>query len=159
MSANIVKGIFNIPAVYNICMYEQYPVVLATAAFIRDLTKKKILIIKKSPHEQIDAGLWTVPGGKVHPTEPIIDSLKREVKEEVGLTVTSFSWIGEDVFDSDGKYFHAQHFLCSVSEDGPVVLESKMIAYDWVTKENMHKYSFPANIKKRIQYIFTHEPT
>lgn len=151
MSANVVKSIFSRRiAVYNNRMYEQYPVVLATAAFIMDTTKTKILVIKKSSAEQIDAGLWTVPGGKVHPSEPIIDSLKREVKEEVGLEVTAYDWVGEDVFVGSNRYFHAQHFRCTVASYEHIVLEQKMQGHDWVSIQTIDKFAFPPNIKKRI---------
>lgn len=138
-------------------MYEQYPVVLATGAFITDTSGKQILIIKKSTHEQIDAGLWTVPGGKVHPSEPIVDALKREVKEEVGLNVTRLTWVGEDVFVGSDRYFHAQHFLCRVESYEHIILESKMKAHDWVSLENIGKFELAPNIKKRILEILKHE--
>jgi 8-oxo-dGTP diphosphatase len=89
-------------------MLEKFYIVLAVGAFI--LKDKKLLIVKKSPYENIDAGLWTIPGGKIEKDESIIDGLKREIKEEVNLEISNYQWLGEDVFESNGFWYHAQHF-------------------------------------------------
>ncbi len=134
-------------------MYEKYPIVLATAAFIMDNTNK-ILIVKKSFREQIDPGLWVVPGGKVLPDEPIVTSLRREVQEEVGLDIVAYKWIGEDVFVSHERYFHAQHFLCKTKTNGPIHLEEKLDKYAWVSAATVEHYKFAENLKKRILEIY-----
>ncbi len=134
-------------------MYEHYLVVYCLGAFILD-NKKRLLIVRKSKDEQIDAGLWVVPGGKVHPDENIIDALKREVKEEVGLLVVSSKWIGEDVFKVDEKYFHAAHFICKVKSTKNIKLERKLLEYRWITKKEVKNFEIPNNIKKEILNIF-----
>jgi len=132
-------------------MLQKFYVILAIGAFI--LKDKKILIVKKSPLEKIDAGLWTIPGGKIEKDEPIIDGLKREVKEEVNLDILDFQWLGEDVFESNGFWFHAQHFLCH-PKNGEVKLEKKLTAFHWLSKDEIENFIFPKNIKKRITEIF-----
>ena len=92
-------------------MYEKYNTILSVGAFIFN-QNKELLIVKKSPKEQIDAGLWTIPGGKIYPQEHILVGLKREVLEEVGLEIESMKWIGEDVFQDRNSMFHAEHFIC-----------------------------------------------
>jgi len=134
-------------------MYEKYPIVLALAAFIFD-SEKRILIVKKSENEQIDPGLWVVPGGKVYPHEPILDALTREVKEEVGLEIASYAWIGEDVFVASNHYFHAQHFRCTTKESEPVILEKKLTEYIWIQGNEVDNYTFPSNLKKRIIELY-----
>lgn len=129
-------------------MLDHFYIILAVGAFIAD-HNGKILVVKKSPLEKIDGGLWTIPGGKVDRNEPIIHALKREIKEEVGLTISDFTWIGEDVFESNGYTFHSQHFLCHVKKS-PVKLEKNLLEYQWVTKKNLSSLKFPVNIKKRL---------
>lgn len=53
-------------------MLEKFYIILAVGAFI--LKDKKLLIVKKSPYENIDADLWTIPGGKIEKilTKPLI---------------------------------------------------------------------------------------
>jgi len=133
-------------------MYRKYSIVLAVGAFILD-DEKKLLIVKKSPYEKVDPGLWTVPGGKVHPNEPIIDALKREIYEEVGLKIEKYQWIGEDVFKNNNFAFHSQHFLCRTSKK-TVKLERNLLGYKWIDKNQIEQFEFHPNIKKRIKSIY-----
>jgi len=129
-------------------MLDKYRIILACAGFIIN-KDKKVLIVKKSPQEHIDAGLWTVPGGKINPNEPIEEGLIREIREEVGIEVELVDWIGEDVFQSFGYFFHAQHFLCKAKTEN-IKLEKKLLQYRFIKKGEIHKYHFPENIKKRL---------
>ena len=128
--------------------------ILSVGAFIFN-KKNELLIVKKSSNEQIDAGLWTIPGGKIYPQEHIVDGLKREVLEEVGLEIASFQWIGEDVFEDQNAMFHAEHFLCKTNTLS-VVLEDKLTEYKWISGlKDIKSLPFAENIKKRIIEIFT----
>lgn len=131
-------------------MLDHYRIILAVGAFIMN-SKKQILIVKKSPYEKVDGGLWTIPGGKVSQNEPIIDALKREVKEEVGLTIKEYQWIGEDVFENNGYWFHGQHFLCTVKKSFSVRLEKNLLDYRWISKKELKNFEFHPNIRKRLQ--------
>ena len=134
-------------------MYEHYLIVYCLGAFIID-NKKRLLIVKKSLREQIDPGMWVVPGGKIHPDEHVIGALKREVKEEVGLTIKGYQWIGEDVFKVDNKYFHAAHFLCKAKSTEKVRLEKNLLEYRWITKKEVKNFKIPRNLKKEIMNVF-----
>lgn len=137
-------------------MYEKYISILSVGAFIFN-EKKELLIVKKSPQEQIDADLWTIPGGKIYPQEHILDGLKREVLEEVGLEIVSPQWIGEDVFQSQNAMFHAEHFLCK-STTSVVRLEKKLTEYKWIAGlDDIAPLPFAENIKKRVIEIFANE--
>ena len=135
-------------------MYKHYLVVYCLGAFIID-EKKRLLIVKKSPNEAIDAGLWVVPGGKVKAEENVISALKREVKEETGLSVVSYQWIGEDVFKVDGKYFHAAHFLCKVKSTNKIKLEKSLLEYRWIIKSQVSNFQIPKNLKKEILNVLS----
>lgn len=43
------------------------------------------------------AGLWELPGGKVHEAENDIDALVRECREELGVEVHPLTRLGDDV--------------------------------------------------------------
>jgi len=133
-------------------MLNKYHVVLAVAAFIFN-KKNELLLVKKSKNEKVDPGLWVVPGGKIEPNEPIITGLKREIKEEVNIKIDSYKWICEDVFESNGFYFHAQHFLCRILHSN-ITLEKNLVGFHWLKKEEINNFNFPIKIRKRIKEIF-----
>lgn len=137
-------------------MYEKYSIVLAVAGFIFN-EKGELLIVRKSPNEQVDADLWTVPGGKVYPQEPILVGLERELFEEVGLQVDQIEWIGEDVFQDKEHMFHAQHFKCRTEKDNATVrLENKLTEYRWIKHlEEISSLPFAENIRKRIIELYS----
>ncbi|MCX6730819.1 MAG: NUDIX hydrolase, partial [Candidatus Roizmanbacteria bacterium] len=144
------RGIFDILVV----MYEKYISILSVGAFIFN-EKKQLLVVKKSVNEQIDAGLWTIPGGKIYPQEHILVGLRREVLEEVGLEIAQPQWIGEDVFQNQNAMFHAEHFMCK-TQSISVVLEKKLTEYKWINGlSDIESLPFAVNIKKRIIEIFT----
>ncbi|WP_374763733.1 NUDIX domain-containing protein [Yunchengibacter salinarum] len=47
----------------------------------------KILVLRKS------SGLYDLPGGKLEPGEDLFDGLRREILEEIGLSVKRFTFI------------------------------------------------------------------
>ena len=81
--------------------------IVAAAIFQPNATTHRILLLKRSPAERLFSHHWEIPGGKVDDTDKTIwDALKREVKEETGLSFKEsaitygergFEWaLGED---------------------------------------------------------------
>ncbi|MFI5240210.1 MAG: NUDIX hydrolase [Candidatus Saccharimonadia bacterium] len=136
--------------------HAKYLVVLAVAAFIVS-PENEILIVKKIPGSHIDAGLWTIPGGKVEPDEGLITALIREVKEEVGFQIKNWNFIGEDVFlhGENSYYYHGLHFYCRVPNKPVVELEPGAFTdFAWVTHDKVKNYEFHPNILREIENVF-----
>lgn len=47
------------------------------------------VLVAQRPREKRHGGMWEFPGGKVEADETDLDALKRELSEELGLTVRS----------------------------------------------------------------------
>lgn len=55
------------------------------AAVLRDVQGR--VLLAQRPEGKLDAGLWEFPGGKVEPGESAFDALRRELREELGVSV------------------------------------------------------------------------
>ncbi|HEV7716215.1 MAG TPA: 8-oxo-dGTP diphosphatase MutT [Steroidobacteraceae bacterium] len=63
------------------------PVVRVVAAALYD-ARGQVLIAERPPGKHM-AGRWEFPGGKIEPAESEADALKRELREELGVEVTT----------------------------------------------------------------------
>jgi 8-oxo-dGTP diphosphatase len=61
------------------------PLLVAAAALVD--VDGRVLIAKRPPGKSM-AGLWEFPGGKIDPSEVPEAALARELKEELGITVS-----------------------------------------------------------------------
>jgi mutator protein MutT len=81
--------------------YPDRPILAVGAVAVKD---GKVLLIKRG--EEPGRGLWTLPGGAVHPGEELKAAVSRELREECGIEV-AVEEIGEVVErmipDADGR--------------------------------------------------------
>lgn len=87
------------------------------------------VLLGQRPYGKPYAGYWEFPGGKVEPGEAILDALKRELREELGVQVLSAeAWCGVE-----HVYPHAHvrlHFYISRDWEGePQSLEDQAFAW------------------------------
>jgi len=132
---------------------------VVTGIIIKD---GKFLITKRAPTEKAFPSQWTVPGGKLelddyakrpkdtsaHWYNVFEDVLKREVTEEVGLTIknirylTSLSYIRSDNIPTIIVSLFADYYK------GEVKLCPALTEHAWVTFKEAKNYDF-----NRICYI------
>ncbi len=83
------------------------------AAFI--IREGKLLLVENIKH-----GLRIEPpGGKVHDGETHEEACIREVKEELGVTVTPTEHFSSHVIDTPEGRFAVELFLCTITEGEP----------------------------------------
>jgi len=138
--------------------YPAHPVVGVGAVVVRS---GRALIIRRA-HEPRQ-GEWSLPGGHVELGESLIDTVRREVKEETGLEVHPGPII--ETFDRvhrdpDGRirfHFVIVDFVCEAPNGDPVA-GSDAEAVAWVTAAELDGYGVNAHaaavIRKGLEYSF-----
>lgn len=71
---------------------------LVVTAAVLQREDGRVLLARRAPG-RAEAGLWEFPGGKVEPDETPEDSLRRELREELGLEVG----VGELLATCEGR--------------------------------------------------------
>jgi ADP-ribose pyrophosphatase YjhB (NUDIX family) len=74
------------------------PLIIAGATLLALNEGNEILLIKRT-----DNDCWGVPGGSMELGESIIDTLKRETREEIGFDLTDFELFG--IYSGPEQYY------------------------------------------------------
>ena len=69
---------------------------IVVAAAILDGSPPRVLGAQRTYPADL-AGMWELPGGKVHDDETDVDALVRECREELGVTVRATARVCDDV--------------------------------------------------------------
>ena len=77
------------------------------------------------------SGTWGLVGGKTNLNETLGDTLKREVQEEIGYTITTEKIIPIDLFTSDNKQFKYNTYVIVVTEEFVPKLNAEHRGYCW----------------------------
>jgi len=121
---------------------------IATKAIIKN-QEGKYLVLFKSEIEDINPNEIDIPGGRLEFGEDVEAGLKREIREEINLTVNiekpSRVWsLLKDDLHLVGITFLATYF------EGSVNLSDEHNSYRWVTKEEILDGDYPNWIKKEF---------
>jgi ADP-ribose pyrophosphatase YjhB (NUDIX family) len=92
--------------------------------------------------EPLHGSFCFLPGGRAELQESAVETLRREMQEElhVDVTVGRLLWVVENFFEHGDKTFHelGLYFLMTFPDDSPVVDTSKTFA----VQEGRHQYVF-----------------
>lgn len=126
-----------------LCSFEN-PKLTATAIIIRD---NKLLVLKRN--EEPFRGEWDFMGGYVNKGETPEQTLRREIKEELGTQVREATLIG--AFPGTASYkeyeFPVLSFAYLTELEGEIVLNDENSAYAWVPMTELATIAFDSNQK------------
>jgi 8-oxo-dGTP diphosphatase len=115
----------------------------------------KALVCKRSA-SRAHAGKWEFPGGKAEPGETLAETLRRELREELGIVVE----IGDELWRTQHRYPGREpvdlHFLAVVGFDGEVGGDDHFAEVRWQALDRLADLDFleadhelVAELKKR----------
>ena len=105
------------------------------------IKKNNAIFICKRADEQHQGGLWEFPGGKVEAGESVFVALKRELIEEVGLTIHSSSQLMVIEHDYGDKCVKLDVHVVSNFSGEAHGAEGQ--PSEWVAISELENYDFP----------------
>lgn len=134
--------------------FKKEHIVTSVVAVIVDDDGRVLLTRRSIPPFQ---DLWVMPGGKIDLGEPILEALKREVHEEVGLEVE----VGEliDVFEhltpgEENCHFVILYYRCRPLYCDIVHNEHEVSEVGWVRCRELADYAMPAGARYILGKVF-----
>lgn len=119
-----------------------------TAAVISHNDK---ILIAQRPLNGMLGGLWEFPGGKQKPGETLVECLRREIGEELGVDIE----VGRPIISVKHSYTHFRitlhAFHCCLVSGQPQALG--VADWHWVTLAGMATYAFPRTDLKIIEAL------
>ena len=108
----------------------QYP--LATVGCIIVNFKNEILLLKSHKWSH----LYSIPGGKIHYGESMIQALKREILEETALNIDNIIFVMAQDCIEHHEFYKKQHFILldfiAYTKDTTVILNEEAQEYLWI---------------------------
>ncbi len=109
--------------------------------FLKD-PEGKYLLIRRSPIKYPGVkGEWDIPGGRINPGSLLIENLKREVKEETQLEITSepkFIY-AQDIIPNEEKHVVRLSYI-GKTDGMPILDTSENTEYKWLPLDELKKY-------------------
>ncbi len=100
------------------------------------------ILITQRPHHVPHGGLWEFPGGKLESSELPEHALLREIKEEVGLNINNYQFLGEITHQYPDKTVQLIVFLVTQFSGIPSCLEGQL-NMRWIEKKYLNPQDFP----------------
>jgi len=118
----------------------------------------KFLLLKRSAKDKHNAGVWEFPGGKLEKGQTLIKSLKREIKEEAGVSVSIintpivlFEIIKAGRYDG---FSYMQIVYPAKKKGGKIKISNEHDAYGWFSKKKIEKMKTRPKTKAIIKQLY-----
>jgi 8-oxo-dGTP diphosphatase len=119
-------------------MPESPPLHVVAAVIIHE---GKILGCRRASHKDA-AGLWEFPGGKVESGESPQEALRREISEELSLTVAPWRMLDKSVTQVNEALTIQLECWVIILDQLPVLESSDHDEFVWLRPEELSRYSW-----------------
>jgi len=112
-------------------------------ALIYSRSTNRFLFVRRAADKR-HKGTWGIVGGRLNPGEDANQGLRREIAEEVSLTLLEYSIIIPlTVYNSDDKLFSYQTFVVVVNDEFIPKLNDEHSGYAWTKIEGFPRPLHP----------------
>ncbi|GMV10868.1 MAG: DNA mismatch repair protein MutT [Gemmatimonadota bacterium] len=108
----------------------------------------RYLVCQRPAHKR-HGGLWEFPGGKLEPGEGDADAATRELREELGVTVSSVGSELLAVHDAGSPFLIAFVAVCIDGE--PACLEHSALA--WAAPDELLQYELAPSDRRFVEWL------
>ncbi len=98
----------------------------------------KYLLIRRNPKKYPEVGpKWDIVGGRIDPGSPLLDNLKREVKEETNLDLVGEPHLvgAQDILRVPGR--HVVRLSYAGAIEGDPKIDEESLEYKWFTMDEI----------------------
>ena len=110
----------------------------------------KYLIAQRNKDKHF-AFFWEFPGGKVDNKETFEKALKREIDEELSISIKIKEKIASEKFKDSQIDVEVHYFLCEALNEIIILTEHEDM--NWVFKNDLIKYKLAPGDSKIIKYL------
>jgi len=122
------------------------PTIRVVAAVVAD--QGRLLVCQRPAHKR-HGGLWEFPGGKCEPGESDSEAIRRELSEELGVSVLRVEPALLEVADPESAFVIA--FVPTVIAGDPQCLEHSAIS--WGTVDELHGWSLAPSDRRFVDFF------
>lgn len=98
----------------------------------------KYLLLRRNPKKYPEVGpKWDIVGGRINPGSPLLENLKREIKEEAGLDYQGEPKLmaAQDILKVPGRHVVRLTFLGNI--DGEPRIDEESLEAKWFTPQEL----------------------
>lgn len=127
--------------------------VVYVAAGVLEQKDGSVFLVQR-PHHKEMGGLWEIPGGKIEVGETPEEALIRELKEELGIQVSTQDLTPLTFVSHAYEKFHLIMlvFLCK-KWIGTITLHENQESFEWVQPAELNNYRMPDADKPLIETL------
>ena len=95
------------------------------------IERERLVLIAQRPPHKLLPGKWEFPGGKVEPGENPAAAIIREIREELGCTLTVTRALPPFIHDYKTVVIEMLPFICALPPDSPAPHPHEHTALAW----------------------------